>query len=393
MTTDRNTPQDPIKIREFNASKQSRLFQTLKQPQFSGQLQITSSTGVKWSFYLHMGDILYAVGGTHPVRRWRRNVITHFPGITSSLLKLPPELAGSDDEEDSSRCWEYELLCLWVEQGQITYDQAVAMVKDTIVEVLFDVTQTMQVVCELKPGQSLSRKLALVEAEEIIGKSKELWEGWQNARIADRYPDSAPVVKQPEQMQKNTSPQVYQTLRELLDGQHTLRDLAVQMEKSVMELTHSMVPYIQVGLVELVDIEDLPPPELEEVVATGPLIASVDDSPLICHVMEDIVSKAGYRFMAVNEPLKAVENILNQKPDFIFLDLEMPHTNGYEVCTQLRKVPYFKNTPIVILTGNDGFVDKIKAKMCGATEFLNKPVAADVVLRTIRKYLEQIGLN
>ncbi|MDJ0725956.1 MAG: response regulator [Prochloraceae cyanobacterium] len=394
MTTAKPANQPPINIKEFNAPKQTKLFEALKQPQFSGQLQVTApASGLKWSFYLHMGDLLYAVGGSHPVRRWRRNIALHLPQITSGLLELPSELAGSDDDEDSSRCWEYELLCLWVEKGKITYDEAVVIIKSTLVEVLFDITQVMQVKCELKPGQSLSRKLALVEAEETIAEAQKLWEAWQNARIADRYPDTAPIIKQPEQMQKTTKAQVYQTLRELLDGQHTLRDLAVQMKREVLDVTHSMVPYIQVGLVELIPIEDLPPPEIREQETTGPLIAGVDDSPLICHVMEEIVTKAGYRFMAINDPLKAVETISNERPDFIFLDLEMPHTNGYELCTQLRKISYFKNTPIVILTGNDGFVDKIKARMCGANEFLNKPVSPEKVLSEIRKYLQQSGLN
>ena len=393
MTTAEPTPQTPILIKEFNGAKQARLFTTLKQPQFSGQLQVKSSTGVKWIFYLHMGDILYAVGGNHQVRRWRRNIADRLPQISSGLSKLPPELAGSDDEEDSSRCWEYELLCLWVEQGKITYDEAVEVVKATIIEVIFDITQVMEVTCELKPDESLSRKLALIEAEEVIQQAQELWEAWQNARIADRYPDMAPVIKQPEQMQKTTSPQVYQTLRELLDGQHTLRDLAVQMKRDIIELTRNMVPYMQVGLVELIGVPDLPPPEIEEEVATGPLIVSVDDSPLICHIMEDILFKAGYRFVGLNDPLMAVEIISQQKPDFIFLDLEMPNKDGYEVCTQLRRIPYFKNLPIVILTGNDGFVDKIKAKVCGANEFINKPVSADRILGVIRKYLVQANYN
>lgn len=393
MTTAKPVNKAPIHIKEFNASKQSKLFLALKQPQFSGQLQITAPSGQKWSFYLHMGDLLYAVGGPHPVRRWRRNIAIHLPQITSGLLELPSELAGSDDEEDSSRCWEYELLCLWVEKGKISYDEAVIIIKATLVEVLFDITQAMRVKCELKPDQSLSRKLALVDAEETIAEAEKLWEAWQKAKIADRYPDTAPIIKQPEKMQKTTKAQIYQTLRELLDGQHTLRDLAVQMKKELIDVTHSMVPFIQGGLVELVPIEDLPPPEIREQETSGPLIAGVDDSPLICHVLEEIVSKAGYRFIAINEPLKAVEIISNAKPDFIFLDLEMPHTNGYELCTQLRKIAYFKNTPIVILTGNDGFVDKLKAKMCGANEFLSKPVSVEKILGEIGKYLQQTGLN
>jgi chemotaxis family two-component system response regulator PixG len=67
----------------------------------------------------------------------------------------------------------------------------------------------------------------------------------------------------------------------------------------------------------------------------------------------------------------------------------MPNTNGYEICAKLRKLPGFRNTPIVILTGNDGFVDRVRAKLVGASDFLSKPVDAGTVLSVIRKHLEQ----
>ena len=67
----------------------------------------------------------------------------------------------------------------------------------------------------------------------------------------------------------------------------------------------------------------------------------------------------------------------------------MPNTNGYEICSQLRKLSFFKNTPIVILTGNDGIIDRVRAKMVGSTDFLGKPAQTDKVLATIDKYVIQ----
>ncbi|MGA1622442.1 MAG: response regulator, partial [Synechocystis sp.] len=61
----------------------------------------------------------------------------------------------------------------------------------------------------------------------------------------------------------------------------------------------------------------------------------------------------------------------------------------YEICGQLRKLSIFKNTPIVILTGNDGIVDRVRAKMVGSSDFLSKPVNPDTVLQTIKKHLHE----
>ncbi|MBE9103651.1 response regulator [Nostoc cf. edaphicum LEGE 07299] len=118
-----------------------------------------------------------------------------------------------------------------------------------------------------------------------------------------------------------------------------------------------------------------------------PLVACVDDSPMICRSLEEILTHQGYRFVGIQESLTAVLNLIKNKPDFIFLDLLMPKVNGYEICSQIRKTPSLKNVPVVILTGKDGIVDRMRAKLVGATDFLGKPVEQDKVLNMLHKYL------
>jgi chemotaxis family two-component system response regulator PixG len=109
--------------------------------------------------------------------------------------------------------------------------------------------------------------------------------------------------------------------------------------------------------------------------------------------MEALLVAAGYQFVGVNDALRAFSILLTRKPDLVFLDLVMPNTNGYEICSKLRKLPSFQNTPIVILTGNDGIVDRVRAKLVGASDFLSKPVDAETVLGVIRKHLRQESIS
>jgi chemotaxis family two-component system response regulator PixG len=154
---------------------------------------------------------------------------------------------------------------------------------------------------------------------------------------------------------------------------------------------------VQLGLVQLVKVSDIPPPVspplAEKLSGTiSPhriLVACIDDSPVICQTMQQIITKAGYQFVSEMDGLRAIAVLLSRKPDVIFLDLIMPNTNGYEICSQLRKLSYFRTTPIIILTGNDGIVDRVRAKMVGSTDFISKPVEAEVVLGTMTKYLKQ----
>ncbi len=418
---------------EFTAKNQTKLFDDLKQRQFNGQLLLADSKGQKWTFDLFLGRIIYATGGTHPVRRWKRNLAVaavDLPEIPSQILLQPSSVAGSA-AENFSIGWEYRLLCLWVDQKEITREQVAKMVGLTLVEILFDLSQAVGVTYELRESHSLSAGLVSIDAEQAIALAQKQWQAWQAAKLTDFSPNMALAIAQPEQLQQRLSTEHYQRLIKLGNGQQTLRDLAVQLKRNVVSVTRSLLPYIQLGLLELVSIRDLPPPVSLPVSGTlsnkaegrgqeeegmpvsqsardrreqgsntptssttetdvdQPLIACVDDSRLICYVMETIIKKASYRFVGVSDSLQAVSILSACKPDLIFLDLVMPNASGYEVCRQLRQLSCFLQTPIVILTGNDGIIDRVRAKIVGSSDFLSKPVNAESVLGVIRKHIKR----
>ena len=101
-------------------------------------------------------------------------------------------------------------------------------------------------------------------------------------------------------------------------------------------------------------------------------------------------SAAGIEVLAITEPLQSVSTLLERKPDLIFLDLIMPNTNGYELCTFLRKTTTFQEIPIVILTGRDGMIDRVRAKMSGSSDFMSKPPDQSKVLQILRKFLQNV---
>jgi len=130
-----------------------------------------------------------------------------------------------------------------------------------------------------------------------------------------------------------------------------------------------------------------PAPSKAIIDVSRPLVACVDDSPVICRSLEEILTNQGYRFVGIQDSLTAILKLIKSKPDFIFLDLLMPKVNGYEICSQIRKTPSLKDVPVVILTGKDGIVDRMRTKLVGATDFLGKPVESEKVLNVLHKYL------
>ena len=397
--TSKNAKLPQVPIQEFNAVKQASLFQLLKQPQFSGQLILQGSKGQEWIFHFYLGRILYATGGEHPVRRWLRYVSIYCPEVSTEALKRPDCLK-SDDVNAWQLCWEYQLLCLWVKQQKVSLEQSAKLVHAITTEVLFDVNQALQVTYTIQQDTLLPVQLFLINTEKSIAEAWQLWQSWQAAKVADRSPNRAPVIRQTEKLQELASSKLYRVFSHLLDGRRTLRDLAVQMKRDVLEVIRLLLPYIQAGVVKLVSIPDLPAPGIASpqktkpaVESRKPVIACIDDSAIICQAMGTVLTKANYNYVSVTDPLRAVATLLASKPDLIFLDLIMPNTNGYEICSQLRKLSFFRNTPIVILTGNDGIVDRVRSKLAGATDFLGKPASADAILNVIQKHLKQPVLN
>ena len=385
-----NQTSENLIIREFTAPKQLRLFKSLQEAQISGQLTFTDPIqGSEWRLYLHLGSLVYATGGIHPIRRWQRNLIANLPQIPFQLSELREEL--SEREADlSNNIWEYEQLCHWVEQQVITPQQGKNAVLFVLGETFFDLTQAKQVICRLNQNSILSPQIDLIEPEEIINSIQQIWQTWEETKVADRKPDFAPVILQPKELQEKTSISAYQSLCKLLNGNRTLRDLSVQLKTSPLQVVCSLLPYIQSGIFGLVAV-----PDLLELLGSNnkyedkdrPLIACVDDSLMISQMMEQIIGIAGYRFIAVNDPMEAVSVLIARKPDLIFLDVVMPKVNGYDLCAQLRKHPQFAQTPIIFLTSNSGIVDRIRAKMVGSSDFLKKTVDADELLQKVGEFL------
>jgi two-component system, chemotaxis family, response regulator PixG len=116
-------------------------------------------------------------------------------------------------------------------------------------------------------------------------------------------------------------------------------------------------------------------------------ILSVDDSPTILKEISRFLEDENFSVVTINEPLKAVMSIIREKPDLILLDLNMEGIDGYELCRLVKNNSMFKKTPIVMVTGNKGLVDKVRAKLVGASGYLTKPFDRTELLKMVFMHL------
>ena len=113
----------------------------------------------------------------------------------------------------------------------------------------------------------------------------------------------------------------------------------------------------------------------------------VDDSQVVLNTLKTYLDDQIFSFVGISNPVKALMQILNVKPDIILLDIEMPNLNGYELCSLLRKHAYFQNTPIILVTGKTGLRHRVKAKIVRASSYLTKPFKQADLLKVIFKHI------
>jgi two-component system, chemotaxis family, response regulator PixG len=366
----------------------------IKHQHFSGQILLKSSAGTQWCLYTYLGRILYATGGTHPIRRWVRNstIAGVDVSVTADLcarIEALTNISGLTAAEIDS-CWEYYLLVNWAKQGRMKRNALIKHIQTTIVEVMFDIVQAEAVSFQQVALAQLSPQLTLIDLDRAFELAIQQQQQWQQAGLTGMSPDRSIKIAKIAEFGQMVSPAAYQALQFVLDGKQTVREIAAKARKSPVAIGQSFQSHIASGTLNLIDLPDFASPIAQSKYPPGfrsALIVCIDDSPFVCDRLEQIFQQEGYQFISVMDSLKAIPVVVAKKPELIFLDLVMPNANGYEICSRLRKIGAFQQTPIVILTGNDGVIDRVRAKVVGATDFLTKPVQSELVLEIAQKYL------
>lgn len=364
----------------------------------NGRLKIQDSRGQQqWSLYFHLGHLIGDAGGVHPMRRWLRQLALYCPQVQaeSSYTHRGQKPRGGD----------YEFLAALLGKREIVRQQMVAAIQGSVAEVLFDILQQEQWLRDrslpplnytFTPEEKLyDAPLVFLSPDRCWQQAQQAWQRWCQAGLEDLSPNMAPLIWEREELQQQSSPVVYRSLASMVDGKRTLRDLALRLRQEPILLTQSLIPHIRRGWMKMIEVADLEEVGAKKVshsshaqpTTASPLIAYIDDSPRDSQLMGRILTQAGYRYISLQDSVLALPMLIEHKPSLIFLDLVMPIANGYEICAQIRRASVLRDTPAIILTSNDGIVDRVRAKMVRSTDFLAKPIEAHKVLNTVRKYL------
>jgi twitching motility two-component system response regulator PilG len=118
------------------------------------------------------------------------------------------------------------------------------------------------------------------------------------------------------------------------------------------------------------------------------VILIADDSATMRIVTRHALAREGLQTVEAATPLEVIGAAGEFHPHLVLLDITFASgalTDGYQLCRILRDLRDFRDTPIVLVSGHDGILDKVKGRLAGATEYITKPFEIDALVARVRE--------
>jgi DNA-binding response OmpR family regulator len=114
----------------------------------------------------------------------------------------------------------------------------------------------------------------------------------------------------------------------------------------------------------------------------------VDDNPSNLKLLEEMLRMKGHEVVSFPRGRLALAAAVENPPDVILLDINMPEMNGYEVCERLKSTEAVSDIPVIFLSALNEIQDKVKAFRSGAVDYISKPFQFEEVHARVETHLK-----
>jgi two-component system, chemotaxis family, response regulator PixG len=393
----------------------SQLLSQLAKEQSTGCLEIVHGS-IVWNIYLKFGRLLVVDCS-----------LQSLPQLVDRLRSLGYEQAAQSVEVGSAKLVRQELDRLVLQKllDRVQLEQISTDLTKTAFESLLWLRNEQMTWQPDRPmptatGLNQHPSLNLVNTIDYYQQRLKIW---QKFTTIIRSPHQRPYLTNAKFLETpvpggSLSFKALNQIAQLMKGR-SIRELALFLKQDELKLVQLLTPYLRHDAIclrdpaapfdrlPLIPEPDLPPvnsveklPEIKQELSLAPInrdlyqIACIDDSPLILDEMERFLGNKGkYQLTKLEDPIKASGLIFRLKPDLILMDITMPGINGYKLCSLFRSSAALAQTPIIMVTGNKGLVDRVRANLVGATDYLTKPFTEQDLLALVEKYLTPTSVH
>jgi twitching motility two-component system response regulator PilG len=391
---------------------------------------------IQWTFYVERGKLVYAthsLDGLERLERHLRRMSRELPSLTDKLrsqLRLMFDDASSEHIKPSNPnnefiCVEYLAVIWLVNENHLPKPMAnklIARIMQEVIEIFlclpdgeFKIVHNKHSLQEAYCGLSIDRILEVVPQR---------LKAWYDLGPTISSPYQCPYLVSQTSAEKRMTPETVQRLRRVLRG-FNFCQLGALFGKDPLAIAKQLSPLISDGAILLRDPTSpldmlprtyylAPEEELEnieklsetfaEINNTGADISDlsqivrqqatktwkivcIDDSESMLSMISSYLGNEDFELTLIQDSMKALMRITSIRPELILLDIGMPNVDGYQLCSLIRKSSLLREIPIVMVTGNKGLIDRARARIAGATDYLTKPFDRAELLKMIMRHL------
>jgi len=160
-------------------------------------------------------------------------------------------------------------------------------------------------------------------------------------------------------------------------------------ESKLSEETHKIMPdpvHLQTDIGKVRTLQDVEAEKSDQDENIQILVVEDYDisRKMICKMIKKNTS---WQVEEAEDGIKALQKIVENKPNVVLLDIMMPRMDGYELLQHLRAVPETSSIPVIFLTGLKTQESEDKGFELGADDYLTKPIKPDVMIKRIKKVM------
>jgi two-component system cell cycle response regulator DivK len=122
---------------------------------------------------------------------------------------------------------------------------------------------------------------------------------------------------------------------------------------------------------------------------SGRTILHIEDNDFNRKIVRDLLARTSYRLVEAVDGESGVAKALEERPDLMLVDIQLPKMSGLEVTRRLRSEPVTAHVPIIIITSFALSGDDQRAKEAGASYYLSKPYSPRELLEAIRRFVPE----
>lgn len=120
----------------------------------------------------------------------------------------------------------------------------------------------------------------------------------------------------------------------------------------------------------------------------GTRVLIIDDSKTIVTILKKFLHSAGHEVFEAFDAESGLEILRAQRPDMVFLDIVLPGMNGFAALRAIRRDPELRDTPIILMSGNEQAMEQFFGTRIGADDFMKKPFSRHEAFFRIERLLD-----